>query len=99
MSAGIAQDRARIVRWQGYGVCLALLAFSLVGGHGALYAQGTADIVGAVTDSTGAVVPNATVTAKNAATNLTRTVQTTSVGAYSLNLLPVGAYSVSVEAM
>ena len=38
-----------------------------------LWAQGTADIVGTVTDNSGSVVPMAKVTAKNVETNLMRT--------------------------
>jgi hypothetical protein len=60
-------------------------------------AQGTADIVGTVTDNSGAVVPNAKVTAKNLGTALTRTETTDASGQYSFTLLPVGDYSVTVE--
>ena len=61
-------------------------------------AQVTADIVGTVTDNSGALVPNATVTVKNLGTNLTRTQPTSASGQYSFTLLPLGSYSVSVEA-
>ena len=64
-----------------------------------LWAQGTADIVGTVTDNSGSVVPNAKVTAKNLGTNLTRTQQTDASGQYAFTLLPVGDYSVSIEVM
>jgi len=60
-------------------------------------AQGTADIVGSITDNSGAVVANAKVTVKNLGTNLTRTQQTDASGQYSFTLLPVGDYSVTVE--
>ena len=62
-------------------------------------AQGTADIVGTVTDNSGSVVPNAKVTVKNLDTNLTRNLQTDASGQYSFTLLPVGNYSVTVELM
>jgi hypothetical protein len=58
----------------------------------------TADIVGSVTDTTGAVVADAKVTAKNINTGISRSVVSTASGDYTLNLLPVGAYSVTVEA-
>ena len=58
----------------------------------------TADILGTVTDASGAVIPNATVVIKNLGTNEERTVKTTSTGDYTINLLPVGHYSVSVKA-
>jgi hypothetical protein len=51
-----------------------------------------------VTDSSGAVVPNASVTAVSAATGLTRTVTTSSSGSYRLPELPIGSYKVSSEA-
>ncbi len=58
----------------------------------------TSDILGTVTDSTGAVIPNATVTLKNLATNATRIDKTNGSGDYSFTLLPTGRYSVRVEA-
>src|SRR3954467_1865277 len=58
----------------------------------------TGDIAGDVTDSSGAVVPNATVTAVSAATGLTRTVTTSGSGSYRLPELPIGSYKVSSEA-
>ena len=61
-------------------------------------AQVTADIVGAVTDNSGGVMPNANVTVKNLGTNLTRTQATNASGQFSFTLLPLGTYSVTVEA-
>lgn len=61
-------------------------------------AQNTADVVGTVTDQSGGAVPNAKVTLLNVATNVSRSMQTGATGDYSFTLLPVGAYSVSVEA-
>jgi hypothetical protein len=58
----------------------------------------TADIVGTVTDTTGAVVPNATVTAVNLGTGQTRSAPSNAVGEYAFSLLQVGNYSVKVEA-
>lgn len=58
----------------------------------------TADVVGTVSDNTGAVLPNAKVTITNLGTNLTRTATTDESGAYAFNLLPIGVYSVKVEA-
>ena len=53
---------------------------------------------GTVTDPTGAAVPNAKVTATNAATGLTRATQTSEAGLYSFARLPVGTYDLNVEA-
>jgi hypothetical protein len=56
------------------------------------------DLVGTVTDATGAIVPNATVTATNNATNVKSSATTSASGVYRLsNLLP-GDYSVSATA-
>jgi hypothetical protein len=58
----------------------------------------TAEIIGTVTDSSGGVLPNAKVTITNLGTNISRSMTTTGVGTYAFSLLPVGSYSVSVEA-
>src|SRR5215470_2438240 len=58
----------------------------------------TGDIEGDVTDSSGAVVPNATATAENVATNLSRTATSGSNGIFRINDLPIGTYKVSVSA-
>src|SRR5438552_917816 len=57
----------------------------------------TADVVGKVTDATGAVVPGAKVTVTNLGTNIARTVTANESGDYVVNLLPIGRYSVRVE--
>jgi len=55
-------------------------------------------IAGVVTDPTGAVITNATVTAKSAATGDTRTATTNSVGAFRFESVMPGAYDVTVSA-
>src|SRR5271168_1938298 len=57
----------------------------------------TADILGTITDATGAVVPNATVTLVNLGTNEKRTTQSNTSGEYNFTLLPVGHYSISIK--
>ncbi|MBI3652502.1 MAG: TonB-dependent receptor [Acidobacteria bacterium] len=54
-------------------------------------------IEGTITDTTGAVVPDAKVTAINIQTGLTRTVTSNGEGLYRLLLLPVGDYNVTIE--
>lgn len=77
----------------------ALLLFVLLAGAMQMFAQvTTADIVGTITDTSGAVVANAKVTAKNVNTGIARSVTSTTSGDYTLSLLPVGTYSISVEA-
>src|SRR6266516_4637639 len=64
----------------------------------ATFAQtGTSNITGTVRDTTGAVVPGATVTATNEATGVTSTEVTTDSGLYAFSSLPVGAYTITVE--
>src|SRR5207253_11311511 len=57
----------------------------------------TATLEGRVTDTTGAVVPNATVTAVNDNTGVKRSVTTSPGGDYQLAFLPVGEYTVTAE--
>jgi len=57
-----------------------------------------ADLQGVVRDQSGAVVSGATVTARNAATNVSKTVTTNDEGAYLIVNLPPGDYEVAVEA-
>ena len=60
------------------------------------YAQQTAaTLVGTVTDTTGATVPNAVVRATNLATNVTREAESDQNGSYSIPFLTVGDYSVT----
>lgn len=54
-------------------------------------------ISGTVKDASGAVVPNASVTATNTATNLVRTATANEDGFYTLTNLPVGTYRVEAE--
>lgn len=56
----------------------------------------TGKIAGIVTDSSGAAVPNATVTVKSTALMAERTTTTGVDGAYLFDLLPPGSYQVSV---
>ena len=53
-------------------------------------------ILGTVSDTSGAVVPGATVKARNTGTGLERTTQTTAEGNYSISELPIGTYNVTV---
>ena len=53
-------------------------------------------ILGTVTDSSGAVVPGATVKVRNVDTGLERTTQTSADGSYSVPELPIGTYNVTV---
>src|SRR3954471_16374717 len=63
---------------------------------GSAFAQ-NAQIAGAVKDSSGGVIPGATVTARNAENGLTRVGVTDGSGEFRLPSLPPGRYSVSTE--
>jgi len=60
--------------------------------------QTTADILGTVTDPTGAVVVNAQVTLTNVATSVKQQTKTSSSGDYLFTLLLNGTYTINVEA-
>jgi Carboxypeptidase regulatory-like domain len=86
---------------QRFASCVGLFALSLVlvlflsGPAQAQTAAGS--IIGTITDSTGAVVSGATVTAKSTSTGTTQTRTTTPSGTYSIVALDPGDYSVTVE--
>lgn len=89
--------RALVDKWIGVGagliaVVLLLLAMPV------MHAQTTAQISGTVTDATGAVIPGATVTLVNEATQDTRIVKTNSAGLYSFPALLPSSYTIKVTA-
>jgi hypothetical protein len=58
----------------------------------------TTNLFGTVTDKTGAVIADAQVTATNTGTSIARSVKTNAQGEYRIEFLPVGNYSIAVEA-
>lgn len=58
----------------------------------------TGRISGTITDPTGAIVQNASVTATNADTNLTRATNSSEDGSFAIQLLPPGRYRVTIAA-
>jgi hypothetical protein len=62
-----------------------------------LWADVTGSITGYVRDKSGAVLPNATVTATQTATGYTRTVKSDASGQYSILALPPGRYRMTVS--
>ncbi len=77
--------------WRALAVVLLLLA------AGGLKAQDLATIVGTVSDDSGAAVPDVQVTISNADRGFTRVVTSDSSGFYSLNRVPIGGYSITLE--
>lgn len=61
------------------------------------FGQGTGTISGTVADEKQAAVVNATVTARNVETNISRTSQTDSDGRYRFENMPIGSYEITVE--
>src|ERR1035437_8418666 len=73
-------------------VCLQLAVSSWLGAQTV-----TSTLQGRVSDSTGAVISEASVTALNAATGLKRSVTANAVGEYQIGGLPAGDYTVNAE--
>jgi len=55
-------------------------------------------ITGVVTDASGGVIPNVTVTASDEQTSLTRTIKTNGSGVYQFVDLPIGEYTITYQA-
>ena len=85
MRAGISRE-----------VCLSL--FALLFTVASASAQFGAGIQGTIKDSTGAVIPGATVTATKAETGIAHTAKTSGEGFYRVSELAPGSYTVTVEA-
>jgi hypothetical protein len=77
---------------------LKTLLLLLLGTYASIWGQTTATVVGTVSDSSGAVVPNVSITVTSEGTGLTRKTVTSQSGNYAVPLLAVGIYSVSAEA-
>jgi len=84
--------------WRGKFCLLAVLLTVLSCGR--LYAQGGGNgaITGTISDPTGALIPNATVTVTQQSTGQKRATTTNASGTFDVPALPPDAYSVTVEA-
>jgi len=78
-------------------VLVAVTGLILAPGQALAQSANTGGIDGRVFDESKAAMPGATVTAKNAATGLTRNTTVSSTGTYRIAALPAGNYDVSVE--
>lgn len=85
-------------RLNGWIRCLGVMVLALAAGM-PLFAQNTtADVTGTVTDSTGAVIPGATVELTNTETQEKRVITSGAGGEYTFTLLKPSRYSLSVTA-
>ena len=75
-----------------------LLLFCFIATLPVLAQTATAELSGNVTDSTGAAVANAKITATNPATGFSREVSTNQSGAYVFTILQPGVYNLAAEA-
>ena len=75
-----------------------VLIFALMTAGQLLYGQGTARIVGVVSDAGGGLVPGAQVTLINDATGLREVSPTDEAGRYNFTQLAVGNYRIEVSA-
>ncbi|MBZ5652928.1 MAG: TonB-dependent receptor [Acidobacteriia bacterium] len=75
--------------------CAALLVFFLAVGLGAFAQEAT--IVGTVTDPSGAVLPNVTITISNVETGIVQHIPTNNEGQYVAPSLRIGSYTVRAE--
>ena len=84
-------------KWGGFAILLALLASGTPWVH-AQIATTTATLSGVVSDSTGAVLPKATVILASPEKGVTRTFTSDAGGRYSFNQLPPATYSITIKA-
>lgn len=79
-------------------LALALLLLALSGLYGFSQSVTSGDLTGTVTDSSGAVIPQATVTLRSTSEGTTQTTATNQSGNYHFSLLKPGNYIVSALA-
>ena len=75
------------------------VALLILASGAAVWSQSVQGVItGTVTDPTGAVVPNASVTITNVGTNISQSTTTGSDGSYRFSLVPPGTYAVEIKA-
>jgi hypothetical protein len=79
------------------GALTGAILISVLGGAPAVAQVMTADVVGAVTDPSGAAVTDATVVIEDVSTRVSRTAQSNESGNYALDLLQPGSYVLTVQ--
>jgi hypothetical protein len=97
----IMKMKAKSRLYQQFRLVGALFLLTLTGGPwvSSANAQATgAEVSGRVVDSSGAVIPNATIDVQNTGTGLDRTLTSSSTGEYVIPSLPVGTYKLKATA-
>jgi hypothetical protein len=90
---------SRCRSWRYFGLVAVLMSvFAVLQAHSLRAQVSASGVSGVVTDSSGAVVLNATVKITSKTTTFTRTATTDSAGVFSIGELNVGSYSITVEA-
>jgi hypothetical protein len=80
-------------------ICLAVSGLFFASSSAKLAAQlATADILGTVTDATGAVIPDAKVTLLSTGTGISRSLQSDKTGEFLFSHVQIGTFKVTVEA-
>lgn len=92
----ISEDRGKPRLSTQLAIQLLTLCLVLFAARG-VWGQANAGVTGTVTDSTGAVVPDANVTVTNEGTSVSSKSTTSSSGTYSVTGLTPGSYTITVE--
>jgi hypothetical protein len=80
-------------------ILLLVIVVGLLGSGLPAYGQGTsASLTGNVTDPSGAAIIGATITVTNIDTNFTQSAKTNSTGTYQIRPLPIGNYTLAIDA-
>jgi hypothetical protein len=88
----------RFGAWAGAGLAILTLLVVLLPATARAQQSVSADILGTVTDQSGAVIPGAQITVKNVGTGVTSTAKSDDRGEYLVQFLIIGTYEVTVDA-
>ncbi|WP_433983931.1 carboxypeptidase-like regulatory domain-containing protein [Tunturiibacter empetritectus] len=95
MQQGMFNRSRLLLRVFAFGLVALCAGFSARSGEAQLT---NGDVIGTVTDTTGAVIPGAKVTLTNTGTKVAAIATTNDTGDYTFNLLNPGQYTVTIEA-
>src|SRR5277367_5829828 len=99
LQIALASRNAKTVTAQaGRWLLASLVVIAILFGSSARAQQITGSITGKVVDEQGALVTNANIKATNDATGFTRSTKTDDAGGYNIQYLPIGTYTVNVDA-